>query len=121
MAAAEPSGAVATGGEQRACFVVLLALGIIGENVVSLGYGLELLLGSLVTWILVRVQFASELAVLLLDLITGGVLGHTEKSVEVLLKPILVHVSSFMLSFLRADTQSVPATATRAARNTRDA
>ena len=57
-----------TGGHQVARLVVLLALVVVGQHVIGLGDGLELLLGLLVAGVLVRVQVPGQLAVGLLDL-----------------------------------------------------
>src|SRR5699024_4140484 len=73
-------------GAQR---VVLLALLGVGEHRVGLSDLLELLLGLGVPGVLVRVPGAGELAVGLLDRGGVGVLGHTQRRVEVLLQPVL--------------------------------
>ena len=113
---AAAAGTEAAAREQGPGLVVLLALGVVGQHVVRLGDLLEPLLGRLVARVLVRVELAGQLAVLLLDLVGRGVLGHAEHGVEVLLEPVLVHGR-----FPASVRQSVPATATRAGRSTRSA
>src|SRR4030095_5415630 len=75
--------------EQPACLVVLLALGRVGEHVVGFGNLLETLFGGSVAWVLVRMVASRQLAVCLLDLLGGGVLGDTQDLVVVLLDPVL--------------------------------
>ena len=84
----------ARGGEpgaaaHRADRVVLLALLGVAQDGVRLRDLLELLLGRLVPGVLVRVVGAGELAVGLLHVRIGGVLGHPQGRVEVLVHPIL--------------------------------
>jgi hypothetical protein len=109
--------------KQSAGFVVLLALGGIGQDVVRLGDLLEASLGLGVTRILVRVIFTRQGPVLLLELVGTRFLGHTQDRVEVLLQPVLIHLPS-LTSLLLArfvEPDQVPATATRAGRRTRSA
>ena len=51
---------------------------------------LELLLGLLITGVGVRVILARELAISLLDLGVGSILGDAEGFVEVLVEPIIL-------------------------------
>ena len=63
---------------------------VVGEHVVGLGDLLEPRLGLGVARVLVRVQVAGELAVRLLDVRRGGVLGDAQRGVVVLLEKSLV-------------------------------
>src|SRR5690606_13209535 len=88
-------GTAGTGGEPRSAAghgaqrVVLLTLLGVGEHRVGLADLLEPGLGLRVALVLVGVMRARELAVGLLDLGGVGVLGDTERGVEVLLQPVL--------------------------------
>src|SRR6476469_7369260 len=97
----EPAGAgpAATGGRAEAAeragrhqvpgLVVLLAFGVVGEHVIGLRHGLELVLGTLVAGVLVGMQIPGELAIGLLDLGTVSGLRDAEFLVEVLLVVVL--------------------------------
>jgi hypothetical protein len=77
-------GVVAELGGVLAKVVVHLALLGIGENLEGSPHLLELLFGSFVARIDVRVELARQLAVRLLDLILAGASGDAEQLVEVL-------------------------------------
>jgi hypothetical protein len=67
--------------------VVLLAAVPIAQDVVGRGHVLEPFLGPLVAGVGVGMELLRQLPVRLLDLGLGGVLGHTENGVIVLLEP----------------------------------
>src|SRR5512139_120641 len=99
--------------EQGAGLVVLPPTLVVGEHVVGLGDLLEPLLGRSVTPVGVGVELPGELAVGLLDLVRGGVLGDAERLVVVLLQEVLgAHAPPL-------PQLSGSATATRAGRTTR--
>src|SRR6185437_9948236 len=75
--------------EQRPRLVVLAPARLVREHPVRLGDLLEPGLRLGVTRVLVRVQLAGELAVRLLDVRTGGVLGDAQGLVVVLLHEVL--------------------------------
>ena len=77
--------------------VVLLALLGVGERVVGALDLLELLLRLRVVGVAVRVVLARQLAVRLLDLLVGGLLGDAEHLVE-----ILGHARPYSLTTTRA-------------------
>src|SRR5579859_7626536 len=75
--------------EQGACLVVLLAALVIRQDGVRLGDLLEAFLRRGVSLVRVRVVFPRQLAVGLLDLVGGRVLGDAEDLVIVLLEEVL--------------------------------
>ncbi len=121
---AEPPGA--TGAEQRAPLVVLLAPARVRQHVVRLGDllepGLRLVpVGLAGAAVGVRVVRPGQLAVRLLDLVAAGGLGDAERLVEVLLQevPVLIWRPPLLLWFVCFSGYSGSATATRAGRTTR--
>src|SRR5581483_8790712 len=107
-AGAARAGTEAAVGEERAGLVVLLAPLGVGEHVVGLGDLLEALLGLAVALVGIRVELAGELAVRLLDLGGGGVLGHPEDLVVVLLHIVLGAHRSLLLSAAGANEPFTP-------------
>jgi hypothetical protein len=87
--ALEATAAERAATEQRPRLVVLLALRVVGEDVVGLGDLLEPSFGLRIARVLVRVQLAGELPVGLLDLSRGRVLGDAQRQVVVLLDVVL--------------------------------
>ncbi len=102
-------------GEQRAHLVVLLAARVVGQHVVGLGDVLETSLRLRVVRVLVRVQFASQLAIGLLDVSLAGALRDPEGGVVVLLISITGYPSAL------SSGAGGSATTTCAGRSTRPA
>src|SRR5688500_9749137 len=96
VAAAGTAGSEACPAAHGADGVILLALVGIREHRIGLGDVLELLLGSSVPRVGIRVVLAGQLPVSLLDIGVGSVLGNTKDLVKVLVHPILASQWRFL-------------------------
>src|SRR5699024_5491072 len=82
---AEPGSAA-----HGANLIVLSAGLLVGQHLMRLSDLLELLLGLRVTGVGIRVIFAREFAIGLLDLGVGSIFGDAEGLIEILLEPIIL-------------------------------
>lgn len=86
--AAGTAGEAGTAHAELTNRVVLLAIFLLAQHVIGFGDVLELLLGFL-GLVDVRMVFAGELAVRLLDVVVRSVLGDTKDFVEVFAEPFV--------------------------------